>query len=58
MVKSRQIGISLSTAYDLVLKTGKRSCRLDTWVSSRDEFQAQVFAAKYVNPNHIYAQLI
>jgi hypothetical protein len=41
MVKSRQIGISLSTAYDLVLKTGKRSCRFDTWVSSRDEFQAQ-----------------
>ena len=45
MVKSRQIGISLSTAYDLVLKSGKRSCRFDTWASSRDEFQAQLFAA-------------
>jgi hypothetical protein len=30
MVKSRQIGISLSTAYDLVLKTGKLSFRFDT----------------------------
>ena len=45
MVKSRQIGISLATAYDLVVKTGDRTCRFDTWVSSRDEFQAQLFAA-------------
>jgi len=83
MARNGKIGISLSTAYDLVLKTGKRSCRFDTWVSSRktvtasgnvrfegertrdghaDRFWAACAAveaaATYVNPNHIYAQLI
>ena len=45
MVKSRQIGMSLSTAYDLVLKTAKKRSPFDAWVSSRDELQAQLFGA-------------
>jgi phage FluMu gp28-like protein len=43
--KSRQIGITLATAYDLVVKTGERTSRSDAWVSSRDDLQAQLFAA-------------
>jgi len=45
MEKSRQIGISLATAYDLVVKTGKRRGPFDSWVSSRDDLQAQLFGA-------------
>ena len=43
--KSRQIGITLATAYDLVVKTGQRASRSDAWVSSRDDLQARLFAA-------------
>jgi phage FluMu gp28-like protein len=43
--KSRQIGISLATAFDLVARTGVKTGRCDAWVSSRDELQAQLFAA-------------
>ena len=41
--KSRQIGFSWATAYDLVRQTSLDSARLDTWVSSRDELQARLF---------------
>jgi phage FluMu gp28-like protein len=44
MVKSRQIGISWATAYDIVRKTARDLNRYDAWVSSRDEFQAKLFA--------------
>ena len=43
MEKSRQIGITLCTAFDLVDRTAAESNRLDAWVSSRDEFQARLF---------------
>jgi phage FluMu gp28-like protein len=45
MEKSRQIGISLCTAYDLVQKTSPTGNKYDAWVSSRDEMQAQLFGA-------------
>lgn len=41
--KSRQIGFSWATAYDLVREAALESTRLDTWVSSRDELQARLF---------------
>ncbi len=43
MEKSRQIGISLCTAYDLVKKTGGKGHAYDAWVSSRDDLQARLF---------------
>jgi phage FluMu gp28-like protein len=43
MVKSRQIGISLCTAYDMVRKTSRNGNPYDAWVSSRDELQARLF---------------
>ena len=43
--KSRQIGISLCTAYDLVKKTGANNNPFDAWVTSRDELQARLFGA-------------
>jgi phage FluMu gp28-like protein len=43
IVKARQIGISLSTAYGLVVKTGAKRSPCDVWVSSRDHLQAQLF---------------
>lgn len=43
MEKSRQIGISFSTAYDVVLKASEAGARLDVWVSSRDDTQAKLF---------------
>jgi phage FluMu gp28-like protein len=41
--KSRQIGLSWCTAYRLVREKIKQGARLDAWVSSRDEIQAQLF---------------
>ncbi len=41
--KSRQIGMSFSTAYKIVRMTAKRGARLDSWVASRDEAQAKFF---------------
>jgi phage FluMu gp28-like protein len=41
--KSRQIGLSWCTAYRLVREKVKQGARLDAWVSSRDEVQAQLF---------------
>jgi phage FluMu gp28-like protein len=43
MEKSRQIGITLSTAYRLVRTHASTGARLDSWVSSRDELQAKLF---------------
>lgn len=41
--KSRQIGLSWSTAYDIVREHAKTTARLDAWVSSRDDIQARLF---------------
>ena len=43
MEKSRQIGISWSSAYDIVRQHALDAARLDAWVSSRDEIQARLF---------------
>ena len=43
MEKSRQIGISLCTAHDLVWKTCPAGNQYDAWVSSSDELQAELF---------------
>lgn len=43
MEKSRQVGISWSTAYAAVARTGKQGARHDQWVSSRDDIQARLF---------------
>jgi phage FluMu gp28-like protein len=41
--KSRQIGMSLATAYKLVRTHSSANRRMDSWVSSRDELQARLF---------------
>lgn len=41
--KSRQIGLSWATAYAAVSRTALTTARLDQWVSSRDDIQAQLF---------------
>jgi phage FluMu gp28-like protein len=43
MEKSRRVGISYSTAYDLVRQHAVRDHRVDTWVSSRDDATAREF---------------
>lgn len=43
MEKSRQIGISWSTAYAADQRTAVQGARYDQWVSSRDEVQARLF---------------
>lgn len=43
MEKSRQIGLSWSTAYRVVRETSQKGRQYDTWVSSRDDIQAQLF---------------
>ena len=43
MEKSRQIGMSWTTAYALVRRHCAGLSRHDTWVSSRDELQAKLF---------------
>ncbi len=47
--KSRQIGISLCTAYDLVKKISRKLTPFDAWVSSRDDLQARLFGADCVH---------
>ena len=42
-VKSRQIGLSWTTAYRVVRQKLREGARLDAWVASRDEVQAQLF---------------
>lgn len=41
--KSRQIGFSWATAYDIVREQSKETTKLDAWISSRDEIQARLF---------------
>jgi len=41
--KSRQIGLSWSTAYPTVERTAKAGARWDQWISSRDEIMARLF---------------
>lgn len=43
MEKSRQIGISWSTAYKAVERTAAARAATDQWVSSRDDLQARLF---------------
>ncbi|MFU4637284.1 terminase large subunit domain-containing protein, partial [Pseudomonas aeruginosa] len=43
MQKSRQIGLSWSTAYAADERTAAESARVDQWVSSRDDLQARLF---------------
>jgi phage FluMu gp28-like protein len=43
MEKSRQIGMSWSTAYSAVRRAAAVDARLDVWVSSRDDVQAKLF---------------
>lgn len=43
MEKSRQIGLSWSSAYACVERTGAAEARHDQWVSSRDDLQARLF---------------
>ena len=43
MEKSRQVGISWTTAYRLVRAHSLSAHRRDSWVSSRDELQAKLF---------------
>ncbi|WP_445364406.1 terminase large subunit domain-containing protein [Microbulbifer sp. ANSA003] len=43
MEKSRQIGLSWSTAYAADERTAAASARHDQWVSSRDDLQARLF---------------
>lgn len=43
MEKSRQIGISWSSAFDIVRQQSLAGVSLDAWVSSRDEIQARLF---------------
>ncbi len=43
MEKSRQIGMSWTSAYRLVREQARTDARLDTWISSRDETQARLF---------------
>jgi len=43
MEKSRQIGLSWSTAYAADERTAEASAKRDQWVSSRDDLQARLF---------------
>lgn len=43
MEKSRQIGLSWSTAYALVRRKAVAGSKVDAWVSSRDDLQARLF---------------
>ncbi|MCO1336914.1 hypothetical protein MO867_21535, partial [Microbulbifer sp. OS29] len=43
MEKSRQIGLSWSTAYAADERTAAAGARHDQWVSSRDDLQARLF---------------
>jgi phage FluMu gp28-like protein len=43
MEKSRQIGLSWSTAYRLVRQKSQKGATFDAWVSSRDDIQARLF---------------
>jgi phage FluMu gp28-like protein len=42
-VKGRQIGLSWTTAYRVVRQKLREGAKLDAWIASRDEVQAQLF---------------
>ena len=42
-VKSRQIGLSWTTAYGVVRRKSAKGTRYDDWIASRDEVQAMLF---------------
>lgn len=54
MEKSRQIGISWSTAYKADERTALAGQRWDQWVSSRDELQARLF----IEDCKLFAQIL
>ncbi|MDE6576225.1 MAG: terminase family protein [Opitutales bacterium] len=57
--KSRQIGLSMATAYHLVREHSCQKCRYDAWVASRDEVQAKLFledCQKFSQILHVVAQ--
>jgi phage FluMu gp28-like protein len=61
MEKSRQIGISMASAYRLVREHANCDARIDSWVSSRDEIQAKLFlddCKKFSKILHIAARAI
>ncbi|MEA4862711.1 MAG: terminase family protein [Victivallaceae bacterium] len=43
MEKSRQIGVSWTAAAGIVRRKGRADAKLDAWISSRDDIQAQLF---------------
>jgi phage FluMu gp28-like protein len=54
MEKSRQIGVTLATAYRLVRLHASGAPRTDSWVSSRDELQAKLFIGDCRNFANIF----
>ena len=59
MEKSRQIGLSWTAAYALVREQAAALTSFDTWVSSRDELQAELFitdCANFANILHTAAE--
>src|SRR5262245_49990384 len=57
-VKSRQIGLTWSTAYGVIRRKLSKTARLDCWVASRDEIQAKLFledAKRFVDVFHAAA---
>lgn len=56
--KSRQIGMTLSTAYRLVRKHVINENKQDSWVSSRDELQAKLFINDCKNFINIFQNII
>jgi phage FluMu gp28-like protein len=57
--KSRQIGVSMASAYRLVREHSCKDCRFDAWVSSRDEVQGKLFledCKKFSQILHVAAQ--
>jgi phage FluMu gp28-like protein len=43
MEKSRQVGITITDAFDSVMKASPAGAKFDVWVSSRDEIQARLY---------------
>jgi len=56
--KSRQIGLSWTTAYSVIRRKLAKGARLDAWIASRDEIQARLFledAKRFVDVFHAAA---
>ena len=61
MEKSRQVGMSWAAAYSLVREQAENKTATDSWVSSRDELQAELFiqdCANFADILHAAAQRI